>query len=388
MPPEPVRQLLLDVSVLVHQDDKSGVQRVVRNVLRVLLESPPPGLTVAPVYDAGGFYAYARELAPPAEPEPVAVAPGDIFLGLDLAPNHIPANLALLRSLRAHGVALYFVVYDLLPIRQPDMFIGGAGPWFAAGVASVAAVADGLLCISRAVADDLLDWLDEHPVPHPGKLQVGWFHLGADLDRPSADAPLAPAERAVLECLGTRPALLMVGTLEPRKQHALALDAVETLWRDGAELDLVLVGRAGWMVEDLTRRLNTHAELGKRLFWLDGAGDSALRQLYARSAALLAVSSGEGFGLPLIEAAQHGLPVIARDLPVFREVAGSHAYYIDGASAASLAQGVRGWLALHARGTAPASAGMPWMSWEQSTALLLDRITRGQWYRQASSRLG
>lgn len=389
------RQLLVDLSVLVHEDDKSGVQRLVRNVVRTLLRAPPAGFRIEPVYDAGGYYAYARHFilgsiaaeAQGLEDAPIHVAEGDVFLGLDLAPNHVPGNRDLLESLRLHGVKMYFVVYDLLPIRQPEMFIGGAKPWFEQWLSSAASVADGLLCISRSVADEVLDWLDANPAPNRGKLQVGYFHLGADLDAAAPPDTVTAKEAAALGELGLRPSLLMVGTLEPRKMHAQALDALEALWRAGTDASLVIVGKQGWMMDALAERLRGHPELGRRLFWLERASDAALQRLYAESSALLAASSGEGFGLPLIEAAQHALPVIARDIPVFREVAGDHAFYFSAGDPGGLAAALTEWLALHARGSAPASGAMPWMTWEQSTRQLVARIEQGQWYRQASSRL-
>lgn len=388
-------QLLLDLSVLVHADDKSGVQRVVRNVVRNLLRAAPPGLRVAPIYDAGGHYAYANHFIMGSdaareqgvEDLPIAVASGDIFLGLDLAPNHIPNNRALLASLHQHDVKMYFVVYDLLPIKRPSMFIAGARPWFEQWLTSVATVADGLVCISRAVADETLEWLDTYPVARKGELQVGYFHLGADLDASAPADAVSEAEAAALAQIGRRQSLLMVGTIEPRKMHAQSLAACEALWQEGCAVNLVIVGKEGWLVEGLAARLRAHPELGRRLFWLERASDAALLRLYQECSGLLAASSGEGFGLPLIEAAQHGLPVLARDIPVFREVAGEHAHYFEAAHAPQLAAAIKDWLALHAEGRAPASAGMPWMTWEQSTRQLVQRITLGQWYRQASTRL-
>ena len=95
----------------------------------------------------------------------------------------------------------------------------------------------------------------------------------------------------------------------------------------------------------------------------------------------MAASEGEGFGLPLVEAARHQLPIIARALPVFREVAGSHAFYFDGWEATSLARALHEWLRLHAAGLAPTSQGMQWLTWEQSAQQLLQTILKQQWYR-------
>ena len=65
----------------------------------------------------------------------------------------------------------------------------------------------------------------------------------------------------------------------------------------------ITYGRAGWMVEPLVERLRAHPEAGSRLHWLEGASDELLTSLYADCSGLLMASEGEGFGLPLIEAA-------------------------------------------------------------------------------------
>jgi len=89
---------------------------------------------------------------------------------------------------------------------------------------------------------------------------------------------------------------------------------------------------------------------------------------------LIAASEGEGFGLPLIEAAQHKLPIIARDIPVFREVAGEHAFYFRGDKPAILAETLRNWLDLFSVGQHPRSDDMPWLTWRQSAQQLLEKI--------------
>ena len=121
-------------------------------------------------------------------------------------------------------------------------------------------------------------------------------------------------------------------------------------------------------------RLRKHKESGKRLFWLEGISDEYLDKIYAASTCLIAASEGEGFGLPLIEAAQHKLPIIARDIPVFREVAGDHAYYFNGLDPLVLADALKHWLTLRAENKAPQSDDMPWLTWNQSARQLLDTL--------------
>ena len=84
--------------------------------------------------------------------------------------------------------------------------------------------------------------------------------------------------------------------------------------------------------------------------------------------------------MPLIEAAQHEVPIIARDLPVFREVAEDHAFYFKGDDPSDLAEAIKEWLALFKEGRHPKSEGIRWLTWEESAKDLLDIILKNRWY--------
>lgn len=389
-------QLLVDITMLIKADDKSGIQRVVRSILNALLENPPVGCTVMPVYDAGGYYAYANAFLragaatpasgnPESDDTPIHLNAGDRFLGLDLSPHNIPRNKALFDNFRLHGVDIYFVVYDLLPVLHPEVFVPGASPWFTEWLDAVSGIADGLICISRAVADDMLMWVRQ---AHPQRLErvhIGYFHLGADINASLPTIGMNEGDAEVLRRATVRPSFLMVGTLEPRKSHTQALYAIELLWAAGIDVNLVIVGKQGWMVEALVEKLRHHHELGKRLFWLERISDEMLLHLYGDCSALIAASIGEGFGLPLIEAAIHGLPIIARELPVFREVCGDHAFYFNGDTATLLADALQSWLTLDQAGVAPQSNNLPWLTWSQS-ALQLMQVIDGQIWHHAPAK--
>ena len=89
---------------------------------------------------------------------------------------------------------------------------------------------------------------------------------------------------------------------------------------------------------------------------------------------MIAASEGEGFGLPLIEAAQHRLPIIARDLPVFREITGAHAFYFNGLKPSDLSDALSVWLTLYKDKKHVRSDGMTWLTWAQSARMLLHRL--------------
>lgn len=386
--PSRQRRWFVDISELVQRDWQSGIQRVVKNYLLELLLHSPADTRVVPVcatVEEPGYRVaqrYTLQLAGieggPAQGQRIDPREGDLFFGLDLQPHVVAAQADFLEGLREQGVQLAFMVYDLLPIRLPDCFSAGAAEHHARWL-NVVAKADLAVCISQAVADDLALWLRQNPGARSdgAPLQIRAVHLGADLRHslPSKGVPKA-AER-LLQQLRQRPSFLMVGTLEPRKDHAAVLAAFERLWANGQDVSLVISGRAGWMVESLVERLRSHPERNQRLFWIEDASDEYLERVYSSCACLIAASRGEGFGLPLVEAAQHGISIIARDLPVFREVAGEHAFYFADAAPEPLAADLKQWLGLYREGRHPSSKGMPWLTWHQS-AERIKQILLGQ----------
>lgn len=374
----PRRQLLVDISELVQRDAKSGIQRVVRSILKEWLTNPPTGYRIEPVYATLELgYRYARCFTadfmnwPHAglADAPIDFAPGDIFFGLDLQPQVQVVQRGFYRCLRRQGARVFFAVYDLLCIQMPQHFLPGGSKGHACWL-EVVGEGDGAICISSAVADELNSWLAKHGSDRLIPFKTDWFHLGADVGNSMPSKGLPADAQAVLAQPSARPSFLMVGTLEPRKGHPQVLEAFEQLWGEGLDINLAIVGKQGWLVEALVERLRSHPELNKRLFWLEGISDEYLEKVYAASTSLIAASYGEGFGLPLIEAAQHKLPIIARDIPVFREVAGEHAYYFSAENSDDLAQAIQTWLGLYRENRQPKSDKMPWLTWQQSAQQL------------------
>jgi len=373
-------RLYVDVTELALNAGQTGIQRLVRETLRALLADPPGDCRVEAVRAAPGeSYRHARAFARGLGMAGVAgggdslieARAGDVFLGLDHSMYAVIANAGQLAVMRERGVHLWFVCNDVLPLTHPEWFPPEVHVAFKAWLETIARIADGVACISRSTEIELRRELEALPMSRHRMPALGHFRLGGDIATNSgAEAVVAPGEAATLERLRGLPSFLMVGTLEPRKGHAQALEAFERLWEEGENVALVVVGLPGWMTDVTQRRIRHHDQLGKRLFWFMHASDVLVEKLYATCTALLAPSQGEGFGLPLAEAARHGLPVLARDMPVFREVAGTHATYFSGLDTASLASAVREWMAAHNRGDTPAVAGMPRLTWSESAAQL------------------
>ena len=379
------RQLLVDISELVQRDARTGIQRVTRSILKELLANPPEGYVVAPVYSTpdGRGYSYAyqftarfRSVASYMDDEPIDYHPGDIFLGLDLQHQVVIAQKDYLEELRRNGVKVFFVVHDLLPITFPHYFLSGAAKDHKEWLLALACF-DGVICISRTVAEEFTKWIEIHGQYRLRQLKISWSHSGADIANSVPTIGLPDEADQVLKKLACHQTFLTVGTVEPRKGQAQVLRAFELLWRDGIDANLVIVGKQGWMVESLVGRLRQHSELNKRLFWLEGISDEYLGKLYAVSTCLIAASEGEGFGLPLIEAAQHKLPIIARDIPVFREVAEEHAFYFKGLEPQDLMEAVKKWIELDKQGKSPRSDKMKWLTWKQSAKQLTKVVLDG-----------
>ena len=395
--PEPP-QLLVDVTSIVRHDLGTGIERVVRMQLQALMRLPASGYRTVPVYlsrqDDQWQYRYARQYARKvlgmdpagAVDEPIDINPDDVFYAPDYAPGLTveAANAGIYARWRARGVSVNFLIYDLLPVLRPEFFPPGADADHAAWLDCIAAQGDRLVCISQAVADEARSWLATRHGNADRRFQLRVVHLGADIGAPGHHGATAPASGAAphpaLAEIKARPTFLMVGTIEPRKGHWQAIEAFEQLWRDGVQANLVIVGGEGWKplparkrrtIPKIVERLNSHAQAGQRLFWLQGVDDTLLQQIYQASACLLSASEGEGFGLPLIEAARYGLAVIARDIPVFREVAQEQAYYFGGNDGADLAGAIKAWLDLYATGHHPKSGDMRWHTWQHNAEHLL-----------------
>jgi glycosyltransferase involved in cell wall biosynthesis len=344
---QPSRQLLVDVSDIVNKDAKTGIHRVTRSILSCLLTSPPKGYRVEPVLateESKGFL-YASHFAlrmmnlPETlmDKEPVHVQAGDIFIGLDLQQHVTIAQAAYLDRIRTLGARVYHVVYDLLPVLLPHRFPPGMDSLHERWLHVVARY-DGAVCISQAVAQELTEWVQHFAPARRGDFSVEWFHLGSDLEDSHPTKGVPDNSEQVFRKMTERPTFLMVGTIEPRKGHALVLRAFETLWKQGTDVNLIIVGQEGWQnvafesrrtIVETIEALRNCPEFGNRLLWLEDVSDEYLHRLYRSGAWLVAASEGEGFGLPIVEAARHGLPIIARDIPVFHEVAAQRAVYFE-----------------------------------------------------------
>ncbi len=394
------KQLLIDISSINKEDIKTGIQRLVRAQLVELIHNPPAGFNVEVVYlsERGGrwHYRYARsflcsllgvrKLQLP--DGPADLNRGDILYIPDYSLLDLlkAAETGLIQQLKETGVFISFVVHDLLPILRPECFTDWIDTLHEKWLKAVTEFSDQIICVSGSVAAELTAWLERENPLRLMDLKIEFIHHGADIEASLPSHGLPGETPEMIQTLTSNPSFLMVGTLEPRKGHLQAIAAFELLWAENKNVNLILIGRECWThlpdserrtAPEIVKKIQTHEQLDKRLFWFKEASDEFLLKAYKNSTCLLFASEGEGFGLPLIEAARQGLPIIARDIPVFREIAEDNAHYFNGLEPEDLARGVRKWLDLYQRGEHPSSHGIRWLSWKENVEQLKKILMTG-----------
>ena len=231
-------------------------------------------------------------------------------------------------------------VHDLTFLAVPEYAHPGLRAYLDAAVPRNVRAADHIFADSHATKADLQRLLD---VPEE---RISVVYVPAEgRFRPYSGAERAAA-RAALAAIGVPegPYLLMVGTIEPRKNHIAALRAFAELRRRGLPHRLVIAGKRGWLYEPIFAEYAALG-LGERVIFLDFTPDQRLPDLYACAELLLAPSFYEGFGIPVLEAMGAGLPVIISDRPSLPEIAGGAARLVSPDDPPELAEAV--WSLLH-----------------------------------------
>ena len=374
--------ILFDVTELVVMDLRTGIQRVVRELLEHGLAGATP-TPIVPVIAVGDRFhrlseaGWARVRAPgggvgekrithqrgvpPAvrllkwaasftpsfynllqriyfgnvlkkrarglyEPEPVRITPDHHLLLADSFWGGASTLRAAERAV-AEGANLTVVVYDLIPLTHPQFCDARLVMKFKPLMTRAMAISDRVLAISE-------DCAKAFRVRFPDA-EASAFRLGHDIREDVSSSTGDAAWPAELWSRSSR-VFVIVGSIEPRKGHAAVLDAFERRWRRGEEDKLLVIGKVGWDVDALMHRLDHHHEAGRRLFHVHNATNAMLKEALQRAYAAIIASYIEGFGLPLVESLAAGLPVLASDIRVFHEIAQDSVLYFTPGDAEAL----------------------------------------------------
>lgn len=220
--------------------------------------------------------------------------------------------------LQKNAVRPVYMVHDLIPITHPEYCRDGEVQRHTQRMSAIIQTAAGLITNSQETLNELNYFAHQHKLTLAPHLVA---HLGIPKVIEIKDTP------SPLPC----PYFVMLGTIEPRKNHLLILNVWRKLIeRHGKQTPkLVLIGQRGWECEQVVDMLERCPSLKDVVIELPKVTDQQLSAWLQHTQALLFPSFAEGFGLPLIEAMQQGIRVIASDLPVFREIVGDAPHYLD-----------------------------------------------------------
>ena len=212
-------------------------------------------------------------------------------------------------------VTSVFFVHDLIPLDYPEYFPAGYRDRFERRWRTIRDFARAIITSSACVRERIDE--EFRRSNRPG-VPVHVAPLPAPLDRHGVELD---AELLAI------PYFIVVGTIEPRKNHLLLLNIWRRMAEAGVAPKLVVVGRRGWENEQILDVLDRSRLVRPHIVELSNLGEKALARLIKNSRALLLASFAEGYGLPLVEALALGTPIIASDIPVFREVGRAAAIY-------------------------------------------------------------
>lgn len=261
------------------------------------------------------------------------------------------------------------MLHDMIPIDFPDYFEKGSDVWFSQRLKAISGQADLVIYNS--------DYTRQRSEFHLGRIGRAppsiVSHLGV--------TPLRPDGAKLPTAIDfNRPTFVILGTIEPRKNHALLLDLWERFAAEQAAGDprpmpqLLILGRRGWRNAALFKRLDNSPLTGVHIHEIADLSDGGVAAALCRSRALLFPSFVEGFGLPALEAALLRCPVIANDLTVYREFLGDWPAYAEVADADRWADLIR----LASLDPAPARPELPMAppTWDGHFAKVLERLAQ------------
>lgn len=209
------------------------------------------------------------------------------------------------------------LIHDTIPLDYPHHQRPSTPDRFRAMLRRVQSKADIVIYNSQHTQECAHRYMAKWgPIP-PGFVA----HLGVDI--PVPDHAKIPPEIDL-----ESPYFVTLGTIEPRKGHDVLLDVWEGMNGDPGQPRLLICGSRGWNNKPVFDRLDRLTP-NDNILELPGLSDGAIAALIMGSCGVLCPSEAEGFGLPPLEAAVLGVPVVCADLPVYREILGDIPVYVD-----------------------------------------------------------
>lgn len=225
----------------------------------------------------------------------------------------------LYKLIKTMNIKIVSMIYDLLPISHPE-FWDFYDVNYLLYFASICEFTDLIICNTNSVKNELNDYFNKLNTSK----EIIVVPLGSDLKKDSDNTKVSP----YVKDLAKTKFLLIVATIEPRKNHKLLLEAYKRIHLK-YNINLVVVGRIGWMCNDIINKIKKSKLYNKRIFLINNANNDEIIYLYKNAYAFIFPSFAEGYGLPIVESLFYKCPVFASNIDVFKEIAQNKAVFFD-----------------------------------------------------------
>ncbi len=246
-----------------------------------------------------------------------------------------------LKLWQTQGLKIIQMVHDIGPIITPQFAnAGNASVTLPAYLRSILPISDLVLAISESTKQMVITWLSDNHLP---LAPIKVFREGDDF---SFAAATKPHDQAFLDSnLQGHDYLLMVGTIEPKKNHQLLYNVYKLASMKKIDLPkLVIVGRRGWRSDDIFGIMSEDPEVKDKFVWLLNASDEELSWLYDHCLFTVFSSLFEGWGIPVAESLSRGVPVLASNATSLPEVGGDFAEYFTPTASEECLTKIVNWL--------------------------------------------
>jgi len=316
--------LVCDISEMKRRVTYSGVHRVVQNIISTIPERFSADVILG-FLDADGQYHFADT-----DGNPLEVSGEFGLFNLDLTLDFSEKKA---RQIARWGRKMKFMATflpDVLPMASPAYFEPEMAVLFRKYFQIIARRSDLILTNSQDSIESIESFLSQDETAE-ARPRIDRFQLGTDfLPVPIGD--LLQVRRPIWEAVtcASQPVFSWLSTIEPRKNLATVLSAVEILAQEGKPFKLIVMGKFGWHCDfEFFKLQELLHKYPKHLQFLHFPSDFEIRYVLTKSLGLIVSSFAEGFGLPLIEGAALGNHVICSDIPVFRSIMGKSGIYFD-----------------------------------------------------------
>lgn len=333
------KNIYIDITSFFNTDFMSGIQRVVREVTIRLLKMPELNVVLftwknderdftlidtndyLKCYDEGTIS--KKEIRTKGKLRSKALSNNDVFFDIDaLWNNNCHARKDVYSFLREKNITIISYIYDIIPITHPEFWGKFLDLGFYDYIAANLRYSDTLITSANATVSELSILTNKLGISLPN-CEVSW--LGSDFKKNNTGEVISDKAKFAVS---KGKYILCVGTIEPRKNHQLVLDAYDKKLSE-LGINLIFAGRRGWNVDDLLNQIDTHPNKDNGFWFLENENDTTIQYLYQNAFAVVFPTFDEGFGLPLVEALLNGTICFVSDIPVMREVGGEICEYFN-----------------------------------------------------------